>query len=338
MLILLLACADPELDPYREALESWERGRLALEAGRAGDAATDFARAQELDPRSPTLPLWEARARASAGDLAGAERVLDRLVVAHPELGTAWYNRAAYRARQGQLDAAAADLEVALRREAASPFAAAADPDFAPHAHHPALARLIPPAPLLGLAQGPEGAVWVDGQVEVRIVLHGLARLRPALRFPEVPPRGLQLLRVVEDDQFQGETATRVVTLWYRALAPADVRLGPFVVVADTHRVVLDPVPVRVEGPPRPVPDPAPHPLELPLPAALAPAREDHAAARHPGGVAAMGRPDEPVTADGLPPVVELEWRVGGQTRARGGWWPGELPRTLSGGDWTERR
>lgn len=338
MLTLLLACSDPQLDPYRDALEAWGQGRDALEAGKPADAVDHFVRARAQDPRSPALALWEARARADAGDLGGAERVLDAAVVATPELAEAWYNRAAYRARQGHLDAAAADLEVALARGAASPFAAAADPDFAPHLDHPAFARLLPPAPLVARAEGPEGAVWVDGQVEVRIRMHGLAAQAPTLRFPEAAPAGLVLQRVVEDDRVEGDVAMREVVLWYRARAPTEARVGPFVIQAGSAQVVLDPVAVKVEGPPGPLPPPAPHPAELPLPAALAPLAEDWAARRVGGGVCALGRPDEAVTADGQPPIVELEWRVAGQTRARGGWWPGDAPRALVAGDWSTQR
>lgn len=338
MLILLLACSDPQLDPYRAALDAWRQGRDALEAGRPAEAVDHFVRARAHDPRSPALALWEARARADAGDLPGAERVLDAAVVATPELAAAWYNRAAYRARQGHLDAAAADLEVALARGAASPFTAAADPDFAPHLDHPGLARLLPPAPLVARVEGPEGAVWVDGQVEVRLQVHGLAAPAPTLRFPEAPPAGIALQRVVEDDRVEGEVATRALTLWYRASAPALARVGPFVVQAGSAQLVLDPVTVKVEGPPRPLPPPAPHPAELPLPSALAPLAEDWTARRVAGGVCALGRPDEAVTADGQPPAVELEWRVAGQTRARGGWWPGDAPRVLAAGDWSAQR
>ena len=38
-MILLLACSDPQLDPVREALEAYDLGRAALDAGEAAQAA-----------------------------------------------------------------------------------------------------------------------------------------------------------------------------------------------------------------------------------------------------------------------------------------------------------
>lgn len=332
MIWLALACADPALDPYARALRAWEEGRAALDAGDPAAAAARFAAARADDARSPVLALWEARALAAQGRLPDAERTLDAVIAAHPDEGLAWYNRAAYRARQGRLDAAGADLEAALRRGAASPFAAAADPDFAPHLAHPAFARLLPPAPLIAVAEGPTGPVWLDGQVEIVLRTRGLAALAPRLVLDGAAPPCLALERVVQEDAVDGEVATRVVTLRYRAVAACRVALGPWTVHAGAARVRLDALPVEVEAPEgRPAPPAPAHPSELPFPGSV----PSPGALAVGGGALATAGPEAPPSRDGAAAPVGLEWRVGGQTRAVGGWWPGPGPWVFRAGDAT---
>ena len=148
MLTLLLACtgADPRFAGYARALEAYDRGRAALDAGKPAEAVKAFADARVADPDSLPLRFWEAKALADAGDLASADARITEVIQSDPRNGPAWYERAAWRARAGRLDEAASDLREGIRLGARSPLEAAADPDFAAALGHPAFAGVLPAA------------------------------------------------------------------------------------------------------------------------------------------------------------------------------------------------
>lgn len=340
-LALLLAAAplggcgkDEALAPYVRAVDAWEEGRDALAAGRPADAADAFARARKADDRSSALGLWEAKALADAGRLPEADAVLSALVRSEPNLGAAWYNRAAYRVRAGRMEEAAADLGEALRRKVRSPLEAAADPDFAPALGHPAFAALLPSAPLQADAVAPEGSVFVGSDLNVEVRVAALPDADLALQHVGVDPGCVRLVRVVQDDHAEPGATLRRVTLVFRAEGPCSSRLGPFRVAAGATGVEVAAVPVVVEAPPGTPPAKVPPlPATLPLPGALAPKDASAAFVRVGDGVAWMGRPDRLPTGNDRRPDVALEWRVDGQTRAAGGWWREAGPVTLKGDD-----
>lgn len=337
-MILLLACADPELDPFARALASYEAGQEALAAGDPKAAAARFAEARAADPRSLPLVLWEARALAEATDLAGAEARLTEVLQADPTVGMAWYNRAAYRARAGRMDESASDLRRALELGVRGPLEAAADPDFAAARAHPAFAGLLPPQPLDATIRGPEGAVFVGSRVPIEIAVTTLPGAAPILRREGGDPGCLRLSRVVQDDRESAGAHTRTLTVELRAEGPCDAMLGPFTVSgANGASATLGAVPVKVEAPPG---TPAvsglpPLPAEWLVPSAFAAADAGFAAARAGGGVVAMGPAGRAVSAQGAEPEVRLEWRVDGQTRAVGGWWRSDGPVVLSADGWS---
>lgn len=346
---LLVACAggeaeaprDPKLDSIATRLSTWERGKAALDAGDTVAARAAFAEARASAPDDTTLVLWEARAAAAAGDLDGALALLDQTVSSHPGASAAWYNRAAYRARQGRLEEAAADLRVALDAGVTSPWAATLDPDFAPHRADPAFAALLPAAPLSVTATGPDGAVFLGGTVEITLMARGLATPRPSLTLAPFDAGCLTLRELVEDGQIDGDTARWVITLRFDTKGPCRASLGPFTLTgAGGVPAESGVVPVVVEAPEGAVVGaPAPLPRSLPLPGTLFAANPGRQALRVPGGVAALAGADEELSATrGGSPVAErvkLELRVSGQTRARGAFWPGEGAVSVRSGEWT---
>lgn len=340
-LLLLLACSggdDPALEPFEAALAAYDEGAAALAAGKPEDAAARFAAAREKDPRSIPLRLWEAKALADAGRLADADARLTEIVEGDASVGMAWYNRAAYRARAGRMDDAAADLRRALELKARSPLEAADDPDFAAARAHPAFAGLLPAQPLEARAKGADGAVFVGSRYPVEITIAALPTAALAVAREGADPGCLRLGRILQDDHVEAGKVTRVLTLDLRAEGPCDAVLGPFVVSAGGARTALAPLPVKVEAPPGAAPASGlpPLPTELPVPGSLAAPDAGFAAKRVGDGVVAMGSPDRTLTGNGARPDVALEWRVDGQTRAIGGWWRTTAPVALAADGWSE--
>lgn len=305
--LLLLACTDPALRPFVDAAAAYDAGHLAFERGQFQDASAAFAKARALDPTSSTLPLWQGRALAASGDVAGAVHAADDAIARDPTSAVAWYDRAAWRARSGELAPAAADLRRALDLGAATPWAAAVDPDFAPHRLAPEFAGVLPPTDLLASAEPPEGA-FVGGELSLLLRLTGPADRVPELSGPPVPGC-LQQTRVVEDDTV-GEgasagTVQRDVRVYFRALAACEASVGPLRASLGDAAVELTSVPVTVLGPADAAPIAGTTAAAWYLPALL------HGGAKAEGFTIREGA--------GRPPgAIALEWRVAHQTRALG--------------------
>jgi len=326
LVALLVACrTDPQLDPFARSLAEWEAGREALDAGEPGRAAEAFARARAADPSSTTLPLWEARARAAGGDLDGAVALLDELLRARPGVAEARYNRAAYLARQGRPEAGRDDLRLALAADVATPYAAAADPDFAPHRAGPVYAGLLPPTDVTGSVAGPDGPVFLGSVVEVKLNLEALARTPILLRRDGPDPGCLHLDRLLEDDLEHADVRLRQLTLRMTATAPCEVELGPFVAGAGGVEVELGRVKVQVEAPPGAAGRASVLPATLFVPSDHAPVGAEVRTVAVADGTLALGPLRRTLVADGRRPEWAVEWRVNGQTRATGGWWPGTV-------------
>ena len=332
---LLAACTDPALRPYQQALTAYDQGRADLDAGRPAEAALRFQEARALDPRSPTLPLWQARALAADHRLPEADATLTELIRAHPDLGVAWYNRAAYRARAGRAVESAQDLSRAIELKETSALRAAADPDFAPLRDDPAFRGVLPRQPLLAAVQGPEGAVFIGSRFTLTFRLMSLPELRPTLQIAQPEIGCLEAARLVEDRHEEADLLLRTVELTLIARAPCDTSVGPFTLRFDGGRdgedlVLLDPVRVRVEAPSTAVGARAPAlPSVLPLIGDLA-----HGAAAPVGqGVAARVDRGTPLSIGGQPPALPMELRLDGQPVAAGGWWPLLPPALVQAGE-----
>ncbi len=342
-MILLLACSDPQLDPVREALEAYDLGRAALDAGEAAQAAAHFARAREHDSRTALLPLWQARAVAAGGDAAAAEALATEALRLDPGLGLALYQRAAYRARQGRGDDAAADLAVAMKKGVAAPLQAAADPDFLPLLGTAAFAGLLPPAPVLLDVAGPAGSVFVGSDVELKLAVSAARPLSFSVALEGADPGCMRLERVVEERWPTPGVAVSLVRLRFRALGPCRATVGPFRV--DT----VEPVAFTATSGTLVVQVDAPSGFQanassrwltaIPVPSVLHRGDGDWVTGRVGTLVYALGRPDQPPTLGGAPPELGLELRDieggGGQvgtTRALGGAWTSPAPATVLAG------
>lgn len=333
---LALCCADPAYAPRRRALEAYDEGRAALEAGDAAAARLAFSRARGHDPGSPALLLWEARAADAAGDVRAAEALVTEGLHRWPDHTELRWTHAALLARGGRAAEAAAVLRALLAQGLVDPLDLSADADFAALRVDPATAGLFAAAaPQVDLV-AEEGAVLVGDPWELELRVVGPAG--PVALRGTPPPPGLELERVVEELLVDGRRVRRVLRFAWRAVAPMDAPWGPVAVhVGDAAPVPLPVLPVLVRavggrvaaGAPVAAPDLPPVPSSLAGPEGVV------AGARRIGAFAlVIAPPGARIELDGAPPGAELELRVAGQTAWVGRWWsgrPGGRFRVLQG-------
>lgn len=325
LLLLLFACKDPALARYREALEAYDAGRAALAAGKAREAADDFGRVAQLDPDSATAIAWQAWALDQAGDGSEALRVLDAGIARFPSDPNLRYNRAALRARAGEVDGAAEDLRVIYASGAIDPAVAGDDPDFAALARDPAYAALAPPPAVEVGVHGEPGAVLLGEPWTLELELR--SRVGELLSFANqgADPGLLRHVRTVEDLlEPEGRVQPRTLTVTWKAVSAGQGQIGPWKVSAGGAIGDVPVAPVQVLAlPGRVTAQPSDEGGGLRSVEALFEGRPGPWAGRDRGDVLVVLQPGtsaEVQGADGAvdPAPVALELRRSGQTVAIG--------------------
>jgi hypothetical protein len=230
VILWLLACSQPE-PPIKASLDLYAQGLESLEAGEASRAAGEFERARGLVPESGELLLWQAKALADSGDLAGSITLLDQAVKMHPGMVEAWYNRACYKARAGDLAGASVDLQQALRSPELDRLVVAQDPDLALLRADPANADWIP-MPSLGLSlKVPTEPAFLGSEIELVIGVEQGAEEGLSLSTSE--PMSPLLRPVTWIEERSGEQpGQRKLRLRLEVLGGGEALVGPFVVSA----------------------------------------------------------------------------------------------------------
>lgn len=262
--MLLLACFGPAEPPpgvvqAGAALQAWSRGHEAQLRGDVATARQAYTEALQVRPNDPLLLSWLAALEAGEGELARAVGLLDRALEASPAFGVARYNRAAYKARLGDAEGAAADLELALGAGASSPRRALRDPDFAAVLAHPAFS-FLPEAPLTALLEVPAELAFLGSRVQVVATIEGGEPAGLGVTLPAVGP--VSLVRV-EEEVVAGDDDDPVHTLRWTLLVQGagEVSVGPLRVIAGE---------LRAEAPAATFPTSAPASHRGPDPATLA--------------------------------------------------------------------
>lgn len=242
LLLALLACErpDPELVQQKRALNAWRDGKEHLQDGEPAKAVEDFEKALEERPGDPVLQAWLAQALAAKGDLDRAIAVLDAVLAEHPGFAEARYNRAAYLARTGEPEAAAADLKRALDDGARPARDVLRDPDFERYLDHPAF-NFLPRQALVIAVDPPRGPAFMGGQVDVRLQVLGTGGDVVSLEAAETSGP-VRLLRVVENLVQSTEGPGRELVFTFEVLGPGDVSLGPLRISAGPHEAWVAPV------------------------------------------------------------------------------------------------
>jgi len=246
LILLILACVDPDYGHLGVALESYEDGRVALATGAPQVAAEAFSRAAALDPERSVLVGWEARALRAAGAHAQALARLNAGVKRFPNVAILRFERAKVRVHQGDLAGAASDLRWLYANESVNPIEVGEDPEFGPMRADPAYKDLVPLAVVEATVSAEEGSVLVGERIVVEFRI--TSRTGVPLSIDSAPDAGeaLLALRIVEDIISEGEIWTErrlqveglVTTAGKTVVGPWIVRAGQSSTV--TGRVVVD--------------------------------------------------------------------------------------------------
>ena len=227
ILFLLLACADPELDPFSDALSDYDKGIAAAEQNDWPVAIAELQAALQDDPGSPALHLWLAHAQVSAGDLDAARATLDQGVAYNSGHVDLRYNRAAYAARAQDLESAAKDLQYLYARELLDPVVAGEDDDFRLMGVIPRFAELAPAPQVEVSVTLSDSNVLRGEEFIIEILLRSRTDKPITVEAPQTP-EGVRHQKTIEDivGEGQGWTMRRLSVSWDARSEGAAV-LGP---------------------------------------------------------------------------------------------------------------
>ncbi len=229
-LLLALGCepVDPALVADRQALDASAAGEAALKAGDPAGATEAFARAEAARPGDPVLVAWRAKALADQGRLDDAVDLLGEVLVKHPDFAIARYDRAAWLARAGKPEPAAAELRRALADGAVRPRDVLSDADFAPWLGHPAFA-FLPRTPLIVSVDAPVGPLFWGSEARIQLRIAGGDELAP-IRVDGAIGGPIALGSPVEEIRQSTDGRVHDLAWPVRALGAGDAVIGPFTV------------------------------------------------------------------------------------------------------------
>lgn len=208
-----------------QTLVAWSEGRSAEQRGDLTAARAGYERALATRERDPLLLAWLAQVEAADGRVREAVELLDRALVSKPSFSVARYNRAAYKARLGELSGAGEDLALALRGGASTPRRAMQDPDFRPHLADPAFA-FLPASPITVRWTVPSELAFVGSKVELSARVDGVEPDQLAF---DLPVRGpVQVVREQQDLTVDEAGDPALSVSWTLLVGGAgEVRVGP---------------------------------------------------------------------------------------------------------------
>ena len=234
--VLLIACSgpEPELLAVKNAVDAWDDGVEALDAGEAEQAVSDFQRGLAARPDDVLLLAWRARAEAGAGHLEVAVDTLEQVLRARPDFVEARYNRAAYLARLGRLNEAGPELRLALEGGAGRPEDVLGDPDFVAHLGHPAL-QFLPRQALKVMVEGRDSDAFWASEVPIRLLVLGNGDAEVTLELDQVQGPA-EVVKVVQDLVQTTDGPSTEVVWTLRITGAGPVELGPWTVTSGGRR------------------------------------------------------------------------------------------------------
>jgi hypothetical protein len=246
LILLFLACVDPDFGHLGEALESYEDGRVALATGAPQVAAEAFSRAVSLDSEREVLVGWEARALRAAGAHAQALSRLNAGVKRFPNTAILRFERAKVRVHQGDLAGAAGDLRWLYANESVNPIEVGENPEFRAMRADSAYMDLVPLAVVEASVTAEEGSVLVGERIVVEFRITSRTGVPLTIESAPDAQESLLALRIVEDIISEGEIWTdRRLHVEGLVTTAGKTVVGPWVVRAGqssalTGRVVVD--------------------------------------------------------------------------------------------------
>ena len=286
------------------------------------------------DPGSIALVRALARAEAEAGDLSAAVTLLEGSAPAQPDKVHAHliWDRAALRARAGQVSEAAADVRRCLHL-GIDARALAADPDLAPVRADPVHGQLLPTVEVRVRESAPTTEVLL-GESWQRIVELSAPPGAPVIEAVGALPPGLALREVVEDVVTADEwTENRRIRLRYEAVAPGAAHMPAHQVSVGRKSAALSPRQVEVVavGQMRASSDVEMTSIKMTVPSSFSGTPVKPELLERDGSVVLRWPSHADCKVTPRPPdSVDLVVRQGGQPR-----WKGLVARVGSGAAWT---
>jgi len=238
---LALACSDPDFGRYGDSLKAYEEGRVAMSSGAPMVAADAFALATRLDPSSEVLVAWEARALRAAEEDGAALSRLNAGVRRFPDGHIVRYDRAALRAKTGDLAGAAEDLRWLYANEKANPIVVGEDPDFLILRTDPTTKQLVPQAQVEASVVAESDSVLVGDThvLDFRITSRTGAAVVIAPMADDEPE--LVVRRIVEDVVEDGPIWTRRrLRAEVLAVNPGRTVIGPWLIRSAGTSVITE--------------------------------------------------------------------------------------------------
>ena len=251
---LALACSDPDFGHLGHALDAYDEGRAALSTGAPMVAAEAFARAAAADPGSYTLVAWEARALRQAGQEGTALNRLNAGLKRFPDASVLRYDRAALRAKMGDISGASDDLRWLYANELANPISVGEDPDFISLRTDATARTLVPPAQVEASVEVNSPTVLVGESYALDFRITSRTGVPLVIKAAGDDPALMHMIRIVEDLIAEGDIwSQRRISVEVRATTPGKIAVGPWMVESAstsvlTERVIIDAVDIQGRG------------------------------------------------------------------------------------------
>ncbi len=238
---LTLACTDPDFGHLGVALEAYDDGRSALSTGSPMVAAEAFGRAAAADPGSDTLVAWEARALRKASEEGLALNRLNAGLKRFPDSSLLRYDRAALRAKMGDISGAADDLRWLYATEEANPIAVGEDPDFVSLRTDPTARILVPSAQVEASVELGSATVLVGETYVLDFRITSRTGAGVSLRQVGDSPAPMHIQRIVEDVIDAGPIWTqRRLSVEVKATTVGRTAMGPWMVDSASTAVLTE--------------------------------------------------------------------------------------------------
>jgi hypothetical protein len=244
---LVLACTNPELSDLQRALDAYAAGQVALVQGDPNAAAKSFARAAAADKERAAPIAWQAWAEDKAGRTEAALATLNAGLARFPADPYLRYNRAAIRARTGQLALAGSDLRWLYANAHVEPVEVADDGDFVRLGTDPELRALLPAVQVSAVVTGEPGSVVLGERFTLELDLVGRSGAAVSMQDLGEPTGLLRHTRTIEDVLPAERLWTRRrIRVEYRAVAAGQAKIGPWLISAAGTSVLTDRLPFEV--------------------------------------------------------------------------------------------
>ena len=233
MWLLLWGCdsspsVPAELAEQHAALEAWKDAEQHRKAGDYLSALEDVERALEKDTRSPEL--WLSKGHV----LAGLQRFDEAIAAASRALefregwSDAYYDRACWYSRAGEVERAAADLAIALSEGGIDRLTAAADPDLEALRADERFSSIIPDRYLPADVQADERSFFLGSDWEVHFKFLNRPDAAVELRLLDLGDWPARHVRTVEDIWPEGAVNSHDLRIVFRVTGSGAGSLGPW--------------------------------------------------------------------------------------------------------------